>query len=160
MSNYIVTRGLGGGLIVTGGWGAELMSGSGGEIISLTNGNLKIFIRRSGDEVILFYWDSGNMIETKLPVTADQLAGNDWMIVKITRSGNNLLISLDKNDPVTVSLSSIETYGGTVTLMNGGLTNGALFDLRMLPKAITKEAVEYYIDDIKDNSGKTLLPNR
>jgi len=155
--NFIVAKGLGGGLMVTGGWGGEVPAG-GGCIIKSSVGGLKIFVRRQGSSVILLFWDGHNSVVANLPVTAEQLAGNDWMIIKVNRSGNNLIVTLDKNEPVTVALGSLVTYSGNFIFMDGA--EGYLFDPRVIPRSVSKVASDYYYDDIYENQGKALLPNR
>ena len=159
MSNFIVAKGLGGPLMVTDGWGAGVPT-AGGCIIKSSIGNLKIFVRRSipGQTVTLTFWDGVNSVMASLPATAAQVAGTDWMIIKVARSGTSLIVTLDKNEPVTVALGSLVTYAGNFTFMDGAV--GFMFDPRVIPKAISKTASDYYFDDIYENQGKALLPNR
>jgi hypothetical protein len=99
-----------------------------------------------------------NDIRQELPFTAEQAAGTDWSIIKIVRSGSTLTITLDKNDPITITGLQHRNYGGLVTMLE--LHDARLFDPRVKAAAISKEGSDYYYDDVYDNAGKSLLPNR
>jgi hypothetical protein len=161
MGNFIVAKGLGGPLMATQGWGASgIPNDKGWCVLKSSVGGLRVFVKKDigNTSVRVTVWDGLNQVVATIPATADQLSGTDWMIIKVSRSGTNMIFTLDKSEPVTVSIGSLVSYSGNITLMDEA--EGSVFDPRIIPKAITKAASDYYYDDVYDNEGKSLLPNR
>jgi len=156
MSNYLVAKGLGGLLVVTGGLGPEPTADDLGQILKLSTGNLRISIRRISTKVFLYFNDDVNVLVTELPVTPEQLAAEAWMNVTINRVGSNLNIMLEDADPIVIPLGTIKEYGGTATVMKN--QSGKVFDLRFLPREISQTKKTYYLADLDENEGKALLP--
>ena len=157
MSNLIVSKGLGGGQLLAEGWGGAGVP-VGSPVISISGGGLTIRIAKSGSVVVLTYNDGSNTVIRSLPATAAQVASTDWMLIRLTRSGSNLIIALDKNTPVTIPLATIVEFSGNMTLMDG--VEGDLFDVRVKKKAISSDAFSYYFDDVYENAGESLIPKK
>lgn len=154
--SYIVCRGLGSVLNVPNGYGAVTEPEVTGAVIEFENGGLKIDVQKFDNGVMVVFDDGDNYINRYFELTPDQLAGDGWMLVRVSRSGSNLILSVGNSEPVTVALSVTKTYSGKVTIMKNKA--GRLFDLRILKKSIDETAVEYYLYDMAENSGKSLLP--
>lgn len=157
MSNFIVTGGLAGPLVVTQGWGSFAPVPTGSAIIKFDVGDLLINIEIVGDEAFLVFQDGINDIRQQLPFSAEQAAGIGWAIIKIKRVGSNLIIQCDKTELSPIPIVH-RNYGGQVTIMDG--RDGHLFDLRVINKNVTKEATDYYIDDLTENNGDAFMPRR
>jgi len=157
MSNFIVTGGLGGPLIVTGGYGAAAAVPLGSSLIRFETGDLNIDIDHEGDKAYLTYQDGTNDLKVELPFTEAQRDGTAWAIVKLVREGSYLKITVDKTemDPIPIV---VKPYGGIVHF--GDLKDAKLFDARIRNAVVSKEASDYYYDDIYENEGNALLPNR
>lgn len=122
------------------------------------SGGLIIDISWSTTDVpILTFKDGVNDISAVLPFTANEIAGIDWAIIKVCRSGSSLIISVDKTDLVAVPLIVVP-YGGNVHI--GEFSNAKLYDIRMLQNLVSRKAMDYYIDDVTQNSGNAMMPTR
>lgn len=157
--SFIVCRGLGSPLSVPNGYGAETQEAIDGAVLSFENGGLQIHVIKFNSGAMVTFDDGDNYINRYFALTADQLAGDDWMLVKLTREGSNLLISIDTSEQQSAPLATpIKDYSGKVTIMK--LKPGGFFDGRVAKNKISKEASDYLHSDVYDNAGKTLLPNR
>lgn len=158
MSNFIVTGGLGGVLLATEGYGSESGAPPAGEaVLRFSTGDLLVNILYEGGKAYLEFKDGTNDVKEELPFTADQLSGNAWALIKIKRVGSNLEIYHDGSLVQTVAITH-KNYGGTCTIMESN--NNNLHDPRVLGKNISNEATDYYIRDLAENAGKSLLPDR
>lgn len=110
------------------------------------------------DTPILTFKDGVNDIRQELPFNADQISGLDWAIIKLVRSGTNLIITCDKTAVATITGLTAISYGGNVHI--GENTMVGLFDVRIIPSVVTKDASDYYIDDINENGGDAMMPRR
>lgn len=157
MSNFIVSGGLGGPLIVTDGWGAAAPVPTGTALLRFETGDLLLDVRHEGDIAYLIYQDGTNDLKVELPFTEAQRDGNAWAILKLNRVGNDLIITVDKTemDPIPIV---VKPYGGTVHI--GEDKAASIFDPRVRNAVISKKASDYYYDDIVENSGNALLPGR
>lgn len=157
MSNFIVTGGLGGPLVITDGWGALAPVPTGASLIKFETGDLLINIEWEGDTPYLVFNDGINEIRQELPLTADEIAGDDWAIIKLVRDGDDLIIVCDKTTVATLSIVH-RNYGGIVSI--GEDSDANLFDIRIIPQIISKESSDYYIDDLSENGGDAMMPRR
>lgn len=155
--SFIVCRGLGGVLSVTDGYGAETTTVTGGAVISFENGGLTIDVVKFNEGVMLIFDDGDNYFNRYFELTAAQLAGTAWMLVKVSRSGSKLILSVDNSTPQEADLSVVKDYSGKVTIMQN--KTGSIFDQRILKRFIDEKAVEYYLYDMTENRGKSLLPS-
>ena len=94
---------------------------------------------------------------TILPLTSDQLSGLAYGIIKLTRQGSNLVVTLDQKIVETIPISSVIPYGNNLYL--GKNSNNSLFDVRLIPAVIDKPTSDYYHDTVTTRSGDSLLPN-
>jgi len=157
LSNYVVSKGLAGGFLTTQGWGGIGVPEA-GAIVRLSTGAMRINVSKVGANVVLTYSDSSNNVTCQLPATPEQIAGEDWMIVSVRRLASNLLVRLGKGPVTTIALAQVVSLGGNCTMMDG--SPGGLYDLRIVPRAISDAGGDYYNDDLTENAGKALLPNR
>ncbi len=158
MSNFVVTGGAGGVLLVTSGYGSESGAPPAGEgVLKFSTGDLIVNILYEGGLAYLEFKDGTNDVKELLPFTANQLSGNDWAIIKVKRVGVNLLVYHDHVLVATVAITH-KNYGGTCTIMEEN--NNNLFDPRVIPKNLTDESGPYYQNDLDENDGKSLLPKR
>jgi len=155
--SFIVCRGLGSVLSVTDGYGADTPTITGGAIISFENGGLTIDVVKFEEGVMLVFNDGDNYFNRFFELTAAQLSGADWMLVKVSRSGSKLILSVDNSTPQEMNLSVVKDYSGKVTIMQN--KTGSIFDQRILKRYIDEKAVEYYLYDMAENRGKSLLPS-
>lgn len=156
MSNFIVARGLGGFLTSTDGYGAVTPNTVDGAVYRMEGGGLSILVKKFDTGVMVYFDDGDNYANRYFELTAEQLAGTDWMIVRVGRSGSNLLISVGNAAAQTIPLSVAKSYSGKTIFMRGKV--GGLFDPHVLPTSISDKAVKYYIADMTENSGNALLP--
>jgi hypothetical protein len=81
---------------------------------------------------------------------------SSWAAIVVQRNGNNVQVFKNGDLVNTVALvdSSIE-ISGTVTLHAGA---GSWFDARILPRAITEDAAEYFYDNVIEDNGNAICP--
>jgi hypothetical protein len=144
--SFITCRGLGGILSITDGYGAETATITGGAVISFENGGLTIDVVKFNEGVMLIFDDGDNYFNRYFELTAAQLAGTAWMLVKVSRSGSKLILSVDNSTPQEAALSVVKDYSGKVTIMQN--KTGSIFDHRILKRYIDEKAVEYYLYDM------------
>ena len=162
MSNFVVSKGLGGGLLLTDGFGADSdIPIPVANILRCETGSLQVNVRKVHDYAVIYFDDGINQVAQRLTVTANQLANIDWMLVTLTRTGNVtdgfvLNVFLDGVKAGEVPLVSAPAYGGICHVMEN--KSGGLFDIRLKPDAIDEEAIVYYLADMTENDGKSLLP--
>ena len=160
MSNFIICRGLGGVLTVSNGYGAPSGAVVDGAVISFENGGLEIHVQKFNNGVMVVFSDGDNYFNRFFTLTADQLAGNDWMLVKVSRTVTDgvgtLFLSVGSSEIAQIDGITVKTYSGKVTIMKD--KSGAVFDARILKRNIDINAVEYYLYDMTENRGKSLLP--
>lgn len=161
--SFITCRGLGGVLSITDGYGADTATITGGAVISFENGGLTIDVVKFNEGVMLVFDDGDNYFNRYFELTAAQLAGTAWMLVKVSRTIHpttgvgTLVLSVDNSAPQEATLSVIKDYSGKVTIMKD--KTGSIFDQRILKRYIDEKAVEYYLYDMVENRGKSLLPS-
>jgi len=87
--------------------------------------------------------------------TFDTGITSGYIFIGMYRSGTMITPFYNKTrcNPFVVGT----TYGGTVTIMGGGLS-GNLFDLRCYNKAVSSTVLDYYYDDVIDNKGNATMP--
>ena len=74
-----------------------------------------------------------------------------WTMIAIVREAGILKVYENGTITNTVSLSSPNTsYGGTVTFHVGGAT---VWDTRILPRAVSAEALLYLYQDVTQHNG-------
>jgi len=157
LSNQIVTKGWSGPLLTTQGWGSgAIIIPSGKSIVAMATGSLLIDVEASGGEFFLQFEDGTNTIFQQLQFTAAQKSGTDFAVIKVTRSGTNLIITQDEVAIATIPIT-VKTYGGTTKVME--LNAETLFDLRVVKNTVSKEASDYYCRDIQENKGDSNLPS-
>ena len=120
------------------------------EIVQI--GTATISIIGSGGVYTLRFNDNGT--------TYDQIlnwSGGDWVSVKISRFGQQLIFSEGGVQRNSSLLSGITTYTGNVVIPSGNPKY--LFDLNIFPSRISEDAYNYYNDDVVNKNGKSVLPN-
>lgn len=156
-AGFIVCKGLGSPLSVPNGFGSITEESIDGAVIQFETGGLRIHVHKFNNGVMVVFDDGDNYVNRWFSLTTEQLAGNAWMIVNVSRSGATLSLSVDRSEPQTATLATpIKTYGGKVTIMRQ--KSGKIFDVRAVQKSTGKDHVDYYIDDIEENEGKAMLP--
>jgi hypothetical protein len=126
-------------------------------LIRFSTGDLLVNIEKREDGAYLIFKDGVNDIEQLLPFTDEQLDGLEWAIIKLTRSDGNLVITCDKAVVATIPIE-YRVYGGMAYVGESAVAD--LFDIRVLGRAISLPATEYYIDDLIENDGNEMLPKR
>ena len=154
--SFIVCRGLGSVLSVTDGYGVPSGEVVDGAVISFENGGLNIHVQKFENGVMVVFSDGDNYFNRFFELTDDQLNGVSWMLVKVSRSGNTLRLSVGSSEEVEITGIVEKEYSGKVTIMKD--KTGAIFDVRTLKRNIDISAVEYYLYDMAENRGKSLLP--
>lgn len=156
MSNFLVARGLGANLLPTRGLGAH-GAGGGRSLIFIKGNKFKVDVFKKDDGLAyISVSDRLHGFEAQLPMTAAQLMGMSWAIIKVVRSGSSIVVTMDREVVATFSLSSILSYTGKFIV--GRMKVDSVFDVRALPRVISKEASDYYRDDIDENTGNAALP--
>lgn len=157
MSNFIVTGGLGGPLLITAGWGTGAPYPVGAALVRFTTGSLRINLEWEGEDGYLIFQDGDNDLKILLPFTAEQKAGDAYGIIKLRRSGSNLIVSLDKVELPPIPIIH-KTYGGIMTISEDRVSK--IFDPRVKAAAISHAATENYVDRVTQDAGNQYLPNR
>ena len=147
---------------MTGGLGAagdvETVEG----VLKSSVGGMVIDVYRELGKVYASVTDGYGTFTAELPVTAEQYSGTEWMLVKVSRDSTSaqkkLYFTLGDNEPVAVNISNSPTYSGDFTFMSA--RQGSIFDARVLNSRISDNAFKYYVADVLENAGKSLLPNR
>lgn len=159
-NNYIITRGMGGWLLVTRGYGQEPSVpvptiGNGVYVVSGTNG-LTIDIVIKEGLVYFVYKDSANSFTAPINVSASAVTGN-WNLFKVTRSGRVLTLSFNGVDIYSTTLVfTVATVSGSHNLSPNKASK--LFDVRAIAQAITQSAFQYYCENLRTYTGDALLP--
>lgn len=117
----------------------------------------------------LFRMSTGNLVvrlsnQPKLTVEDDDDTyekGFDWdfsgwKMFAVVREGNFMRLYLDKELLDTFPISDFNSYGGVITHMTND--TGNISDLWVFESALSANALNYYYDDIVENSGNTFLP--
>jgi len=157
VSNFLVARGLGANLVPTRGLGSAGFAGGGKALIFIKGNKFRVDVKKKQDGyAYIFISDMHHSFQAKLPMSDAQLMGMDWAIIKVVRSGSSIIVTMDREIIATFSLSTILSYTGQVIM--GRLKQDALFDVRTLPRVISKESSDYYRDDIDQNTGNAELP--
>ena len=81
--------------------------------------------------------------------------GVGWVTLRVTRSGQNLIMSENGEQIFRMPLSAINTYAATVTF--SAANPKYLFDFRLDPAAISAEAVTYYYQDVTERNGNATI---
>jgi hypothetical protein len=120
--------------------------------VKQTTSNIQLFsmptgafqIRLSGKTLIVS--DAAHSATWELP-----FSGGAWELVAVVRSGSSWVVTAYGGQHVgTKALSSVLTYGGTATLFNGACT---WYDARVLPKAVSADAIGYISNDVVAHNG-------
>lgn len=124
-------------------------------LIETETGGLSIDILCNGSEAYLIFEDDDNSLAIELVLSAAQLAGTEWFTLKVVREGTLLKVVIDKVQVDSETVAVVE-YSGDVTLMDGKKVN--IFDPRVLNRAISKAASDYYCDNLELDEGNALMP--
>jgi len=93
-------------------------------------------------------WDDGTNVWT-VPIS---MALTQWVMITVVRRGDVFEVyenaAFANTRPVTAELA----YGGTLTFYAGPVTG---FEPRIIPAALTADAVEWLYDDVIENSGNS-----
>jgi len=124
-------------------------------LIETEIGGLSIDVVTDGNEVHLLFVDDSNDLDIELELTAAQIAGTDWFILKVVRDGTSLKVVIDTEEVADETVASV-SYFGDATLMDG--KKAYIFDPRFLAKAISKAASDYYVDNVENDDGDGVMP--
>lgn len=80
----------------------------------------------------------------------------DWLNLIVIRSGTTITVKHDGDDIITYVSSPLEDYG---TLLQAITDQCYVFDLKVLPRAISDDDVTYYRDNVLNHGGDAVLPN-
>ena len=81
--------------------------------------------------------------------------GEGWVILKVSRSGDNIIVSEDGEILNTLSFG-YDDIAGTMNIMVN--QTGDLFDFRLYQKNISNDGFAYYYRNLNNDSGNALLP--
>jgi PKD repeat protein len=87
-------------------------------------------------------------------VTSD-LAGTDWRLLTVVRSGLTLRIHENKSLLSTSAITSAPSQG---TSVRAGGANVSVFESCIVPRAVSAEAIAYYYDDVMRGGEQVLQP--
>lgn len=159
----LVIGGLSSTLLPTHGLGGASDGGNanGKSVIYIENGDLLINVERVVDDIVLFYNDGVNAFSRILPVSNDQLSGTEYIPLWIVRIGTDISISIHNGTEIktlpNVSLDpTVKAHGGNVVVMRK--RSGSIFDINFAPRSINDKHKEYYIKDLEENNGRSLIP--
>jgi hypothetical protein len=155
--SFVVTKGLGGSLLITEGYGNEEQTPETTSLWSMSEGGLTIDVANEGDVAVMTWKDTANNFSMNLPASASQLAGTDFMLLAFSVNNGTLSVYLNGVLVGTHSLSGDLSYGGTVGIMSA--KKGTVFDHRFIDGALSQTSVQYYVNDVQQNSGNSTLPN-
>lgn len=115
-----------------------------------TFGTMTMEIMKSGSTYTLRVTDDGTVYDQVL-----QWSGANWLLLKVSRSGQELIISEDGAQTGAVLLTAINTYAGTFAIPAGASRH--LYDVWLLPSRISEDAFAYYNRDIREKNGEGML---
>lgn len=81
---------------------------------------------------------------------------SSWANFIVIRSGTTITVKYNGEDVIEYVSSPLEDYGTTVQAITDTCY---VFDLKVLPRAITDDDVTYYRDNILNHGGDAVLPN-
>lgn len=116
-------------------------------------GTLNIQLVQNAGSRFLVFDDGTNYVSRPLSYT-----GTGWVMLTVERSDTNLLMFENASQlTATPLVNSTLTYGGTVVLNDGDICT--MFDARIVERAVSSNALDYYYRDVTTNNGNGgLLP--
>lgn len=123
-----------------------------GEPDVLSIGPLTVSVVESMGVYSLRWNDGVNDVSVPLNWTG----GGAWTLIKVSRNGDNLVVSENGYLRDTYSLISVVDVSGALALMDG--QDGDVYDIRVYGDVVSDSAFRYYYDDIVENEGNALLP--
>jgi hypothetical protein len=120
------------------------------DVISI--GSLTVSVTESAG-VYSVRWNDGT---NDVSVPLNWSNGGGWTLIKLTRSGTDLVVCENGSILDTYGLLSVETVGGDVGIMSA--QDGNVYDIRVYDSVVSTLAFSYYHDDVVNNSGNGTLP--
>lgn len=119
-------------------------------LLTLVNGNLNVTLDNVGDWELQYNDDGNNVV-------FDFSSGlTSWTLLTLVRDGSDLIAYRNSELINTINLSGgIVTIGGNAVALSNGIS---WFDFRLLPRVLSSNAIEYFYNDITQNSGNATCP--
>jgi len=103
-----------------------------------------------GDEYFVEYEDASGIYSQAM--TWD---GDEWVFIKISRSGGTIYFSENGSRISSQLLSSVNILSGNIQYLTGN--SKSLFDIRIYDEVISDGAFAYYRDNVINNNGNAFL---
>lgn len=113
-------------------------------------GTATMSILRAGNTYTLRFDDNGTVYDQVL-----RWKGTGWLLLKVSRTGQELVVSEDGRQTTSFLLMGLTLYSGNFVIPAG--TAKVLYDVWVLPSRITEAAFERYNWDIQNNQGQGFL---
>lgn len=115
-------------------------------------GTLEVKVKFNSEYELNISDDNGSSADAVL----DGWGGSDWINLIIIRSGTTITVYQNKVLILTYESSPLLNYSAAMRMLSGTTD---VFDLRVLPRAISLENLTYYYDNVVTNQGDAVLPN-